>query len=165
MPSYPLYMISYAPFMTTTLSIHDITCTIYDMSSTVYDIPFTICVTSHNACISDITQSMFMTYPLYMASHIVLWKHSHCVTSQPLCLTSPPLYQFYQTQCMDDITASKCMTSYALYVTSHQHFRTSHHFIYASSPLYLNSHPVYMCHPTQIISDITDNIYMTSHPV
>ena len=42
------------------------------MSSTVYDITFTICVTSHNACISDITHSMVMTYPLYMASHTVL---------------------------------------------------------------------------------------------
>ena len=73
MPSYTLYMTAYPPFMTTTLSIHDIACTIYDMSSTtVYDITFTICVTSHNACISDITHSMFMTYPLYMASHIVL---------------------------------------------------------------------------------------------
>ena len=72
MPSYALSMTSYPPFMTATLSIHDITCTINDMSSIVYDIPFTICVTSHNACISDMTHSMFMTYPLYMASHIVL---------------------------------------------------------------------------------------------
>ena len=72
MKSYALYMTSYPSFMTTTLSIHDITCTIYDMSSAVYDIPFTICVTSHKVGISDITQSMFMTYPLYMVSHIVL---------------------------------------------------------------------------------------------
>ena len=121
-----------------------------------------MCDITH-ACISDITQSMFMTYPLYMASHIVLWKHNHCVTSQPLCLT--PTDQFYQTQCMDDITASNSMTSYALYVTSHHHFRTSHDFIYASSPLYLTSRPVYTCHHTQTISDITDNIYMPSHPV
>ena len=73
MPLYALYMTSYPPFITTTLSIHDITCTIYDMSSkTVYHITFTICVTSQNYCISDIAHSMFMAYPLYMESHIVL---------------------------------------------------------------------------------------------
>ena len=48
------------------------------MSSTVYDITFTICVTSHSACISDITPSMFMTYPLYMASHSVMTTHPLC---------------------------------------------------------------------------------------
>ena len=79
MPSYPLYMTSYPAFMTTTLSIHDTTCTIYDISSTVYDITFTICVTSDIGCISDITHSMVMTYPLYMESHIVLLEHNHCV--------------------------------------------------------------------------------------
>ena len=80
-------------------------------------------------------------------------------------VSSHPLYQFYQTQCMDDITATICMTSYTLHMTSHRLFRTSHHFIYASIPLYLTSCPVFMCHHTQSISDITDTIYMTSHPV
>ena len=47
--------------------------------------------------ISDITHSMFMTYPLYMASHTVLWQHNHCVTSQPLCLTSLPQYLCHNT--------------------------------------------------------------------
>ena len=80
-------------------------------------------------------------------------------------VSSHPLYQFYQTQCMNDLTATICMTSYVLHMTSHRLFRTSHHFIYASSPLYLTSRPVYMCHHTQYISDITDTVYMTSHPV
>ena len=74
-------------------------------------------------------------------------------------VSSHPLYQFYQTQCMDDNTATIYMTSYALHMTSHRLLRTSHHFIYASSPLYLTSRPVYMCHHTQSISDITDYIY------
>ena len=63
------------------------------------------------------------------------------------------------------MTATICMTSYALHMTSHWLFRTSHHFIYVSNPLYLTSRPVYMGHHTQSISDITDTIYMTSHPV
>ena len=33
-------------------------------------------------------------------------------------VSSPPLYQFYQTQGMEDTTASICMTSYALHMTS-----------------------------------------------
>ena len=126
MPSYALYMTSYPPFMTTTLSIHDTTCTIYDMSSTVYDITFTICVTSHIGCISDITHSVYDISTLYGITHSVM-------TTQPLCnftammsgitptvsVSSHPLYQFYQTQCMDDNTATIYMTSYALHMTSH----------------------------------------------
>ena len=40
-------------------------------------------------------------------------------------VSSHPMYQFYQTQCMDDITATMCMTSYALYMTSYPHFMSS----------------------------------------
>ena len=151
--------------------IDDITCTIYDMSSTVYDITFIICVTSHNACISDITHCMFMTYPLYMASHSVM-------TTPPLCnftanmsditptvsVSSPPLDQFYQPQYMYAITATMCMTSYALQVTSHPQFRTSHHFM-MSGPLYLTSLPLYLCHHTHPVDDITATIWMNSHSV
>ena len=57
-----------------------------------------------------------------------------------------------------------CQRHHTNYV-GHRLFRTSHHFIYASSPLYLTSRLVYMCHHTQSISDITDTIYMKSHPV
>ena len=101
-PWYPCHHMHFIP---------DITCTIYDMSSTVYDITFTMCVTSHNACISDITHFMFMTYPLYMASHIVLWQYNHCASSQPWCLTSPPLYLCHHTHCINFIKTSVWMTS------------------------------------------------------
>ena len=74
------------------------------MSFTLYDITLTACVTSHNTCISDTINSMFMTYPLYMASHTVM-------TTQPLCnftatmseitptvsVSSLPVDQFYHT--------------------------------------------------------------------
>ena len=160
--------------------IDDITCTIYDMSSTVYDITFTLCVTSHNACISDIIHSVFMTYPLYMASHTLLWQHNHCVTSQPLCLTSHPLYlsshtfdQFYQTQCMHDITVTMCMTSYAVHVTSHSKFRTSYAFMYdirstlsdLTSTVSLSSNPPYRWYHSHYMYDLTSSISVTSHPL
>ena len=132
--------------------IDDITCPIYDMSSTVYDITFIICVTSHNACISDVTHSMFLTYPPYMASHTVLWQHKHCVTSQPLCLTSLPLDLCHHTKCMYDITDTICMTSYEFYVTSQQLFMTSQDCIHditstlfmTSPPLNMTSHTLYL---------------------
>ena len=162
--------------------IDDLTYTIYDMSSTVYDITFTICVTSHNACMSDIIHSMFMTYPLYMASHTVLWQHKKCVTSQPLWMydiiptgsVSPhQLDQFYLTKYMYDITPTMCMTSYVLHVTSHPQFRTSHRFMYdvrstlsdLSSTVSLSSHPPYRWYHSHYVYDLTLSVSVTSHPL
>ena len=45
-------------------------------------------------------------------------------------VSSHPVDQFNQTQCMYNITATMCMTSYALHLTSHKQFRTLHHFMY-----------------------------------
>ena len=151
--------------------IDDITCTIYNMSSTVYDITFTICVTSHNTCISDITHSM--TYPLYMASHTVLWQHNNCVTSQPLCLTSQLQYLCHHTHWINFINPSVCMTSQPLCVWHHMHYMWHHihnlgHHItlcMTSGLLYLSSLPLYLCHHTHPIDDITATICMNWHPV
>ena len=153
--------------------IHHITCTVYDIPSTVYDITFSICVTSHNASFSDLTHSMFMTYPLYMASHTVLWQHNHCVSSQPLCLTSHPLYSCHHTHWINFIKPSVCMTSQPLYVWHHIHYiwhhihSLGHHttLCMSSTPLYLTSRPLYVCHHTHSIDDITATICMITHPV
>ena len=153
--------------------IDDITCTIYDMSSTVYNITFTICVTSHIGSISDITHSMFMTYTLYMASHTVLWPHNHCISSQALCLISHPLYLCHHTQWIIFIKGSVCMTSQTLCVWHHMCYMWHHihnlgyHTILCmtSGPPYLTSLPVYLCHHTHAIDDITATICMTSHQV
>ena len=101
----PLVFWHHMPF------IDNITCTIYGMSSTVYDITLTACVTSHNACISDITHSMFMTYPLYRGSRTVLWQHRHCVTSHPLSLTSHPQYRHHSHYVYDIICTTCDITS------------------------------------------------------
>ena len=88
-----------------------------------------------------------------------------------LSVSPHPMYQFYQTQCMYDITATICMTPYAPHMTSQPRFMTSHHFmksgpIYLTShPLYLTSRPLYLCHHTHTIDDITATICMISHPV
>ena len=153
--------------------IDDITCSIYDMSSTLYDVTFIIYVTSHNACISDIRNSMFMTYPLYMTSHTVLWQHNYCVTSQPLCLTLHSVNFWYYTQCTNFMKSSECMSSQPLYVWHHMHYIWHHiHSLWhhttlfmTLSPHYLTSLPLYLCHHTNTIDDITANICMTSHPV
>ena len=155
MPSCALYVTPYPSFKTTTLIIHDFTWTIYDVSSTVYDITFTICVTSYNACISDITHSIFMTYPLYMASHSVMTTQPSCNFTATMSditptvsVSSHPMYQFYQTQCMYDITATICMASYALHMTSQPLFRTPHHFMYCIK---------------STISYLTSTVSMSSH--
>ena len=136
----------------------------------IHDITCTICVTSHNACISDITQTMFKTYPLYLASHTVLWQHNHCVTSQPLCLTSHPLYLCHHTECINFIEPSVCMTLQPLYVWHHMHYiwhhihSLGHHttLCMTSSPLYLTSCPL-ICVITPILSMISQPLYVWYH--
>ena len=146
--------------------IHGIKCTIYDMSSTVYHITFTICVTSHNACISDITKSMFITYPLYMASQTV-------ITTQPLCLISHPVYLCHHIKCTSYIKPSACMTSQPLYIWQHMqyiwkhiHSLWHHNSLFMTwSPLYLTSCSLYLCHHTHTTDDITATLSMISRPV
>ena len=147
--------------------IDDITCTIYDMSSK-YDITFTVCVTSHNACISDITQSMFMTYPLYIGSHTVLWQHSHCVTSQPLCLTSHPQYRHHSHYVYDIICTTCDITSTVLDITplyvSDQVHSIWPHFLCTSvitPTISMLSQPLYVWPHIQYIGNITSTIFVT----
>ena len=143
------------------------------MASSVYDITFTICVTSHNACISDVIHSIFMTYPLYMASHKVLWPHNNCVTSQPLCLSSQQLYLCHHTQWINFIKSSVCMTSQPLCLWHHMQYMWHHMnnlgchitLCMTSGPLYLTSIPMHLSHHINPIDDITASICMISHPV
>ena len=86
----------------------------------------------------DITSTLLHQVIIFMTSHpLQAWHHPPCIRHRTNCIfvitTSPlishpllsditptvsvsshPLYQLYQTQCMDDITATICMTSYAL---------------------------------------------------
>ena len=94
-------------------------------------------VLHHTMTLSMPSNTMFMTYSLDMASRRVLWPYIH------VCLHSH--YAWPYTQCTFDmthnvpilwnkwmyvITASTCMTPYALHMILHPLFMTSHHFIY-----------------------------------
>ena len=108
-----------------------------------------------------------------MASETLLWQHNHCLTSQPLCLTSHQLYLCHHTHWMNFIKPSVCMTSQPLCVWHHMHYMWYHihnlgdhtPLCMTSGPLYLTSLPLYLCHQTHPIDDITATICMTSPTV
>ena len=64
-----------------------------------------------------------------------IWKHIHCIS-----VITPRLW-IIQCHCTYGNTATICMTSYELHVTSRPFFMISHHVMI--------SHPLYSCHQTQ----------------
>ena len=164
--------------MTSHALFHDLTLIIYDTSSTLYDITFTICVTSQSDTICDITHSVYDISTLYGITHSVMAIQPLCDFTATMSDITPSLsvsshimYQFYQTQCMYDITATICMKSYALHMTSHPLFMTSHHFIYDVNStisnitsIYLTSRTLYQCNHTHCIN-IRAILYVISHTV
>ena len=161
--------------------IDDITCT--------YIWHVICCVWYYIHYMCDITQCLYLWHhTLYIYDISTLYGITQSVmTTQQLCIftatmsdvtttvsvSSHPVDQFYQTQCMYDITATMCMTSYALYVTSHPQFRTSHHFMYEirstlsdlTSNVSLSSHPPYRWYHSHYMYDLTSRISVTSHPL
>ena len=99
----------------------------------------------HIHCLCYITQRLYLWHQtLYVYDIFTLYGITHsAMTTQPLCaltatmpditlsvfLTLHTMYQCYEKKCMYVITASICMTPYALHMTSHPLFMTSHHFI------------------------------------
>ena len=93
-----------------------------------------------------ITQWLYFWHQtIYVYDIFTLYGITHSViTTQPLCaftanmpditlsefLTLHTMYQFYEKKWSYVITASICMTPYALHMTSYPLFMTSHHFIY-----------------------------------
>ena len=82
-----------------------------------------------------------------------------------------PLYRWYNTHSISDITSTVYMAQYALYVTSHPQFMTSQHSIHdikllypTSHRLYLTARPLYLCHQTQIIDHTTPILCMITQP-
>ena len=175
--------------MTTILSIYEITCTVFMTSPALYMIWYIYFVWYHIHYMCDITQWCHLWhYTLYVYDMSTLYGITHSVmTTQPLCdftatvsditptesVSSHAMYQFYQTQCMHDITATICMTSYALHMTSHALFMTSHLLIYyikstisaITSTVSMISQPLYVWYHTQYTCDILSTIFMTSYPL
>ena len=98
-------------------------------------------------------------YPLH--SWHTMYDNTHMTTqklylpSHPLYLTLHPLYLWHQTQCINCITPTLCMTlhtlcmtSHSVCMTSHEHFMTSHWYRYdITSSISMTSYPIYMISP------------------
>ena len=75
--------------------------------------------------------------------------------SHPLYLTLHPLYLCHQTQCINFITPTTCMTlhticmtSHSVCMTSHEHFMTSHPYRYdITCSIFMTPYPIYMISP------------------
>ena len=106
--------------------------------------------------------------------------------SHPLYLTLHPLYLCHQTQCINCITPTHCMTLHTICMTSHsvcmtscEHFNTSHQYSYViTSRVFMTSYPIYIIatilfHENQttvpgispIVFDITATASVWSHPI
>ena len=144
MPSYVLYMTSYPHFRTKPLILYGITCTIFITSHALYMTSHLLCIVSHSLYVLHHTMTLWHQ-TLYVYDIFTLYGIKHGVmTTQPLCaftatmpeitlsvfLTLHTMYQFYEKKWMCVITASICMTPYALQMASHPLFMTSHHLIY-----------------------------------
>ena len=115
----------------------------------------------HNThSIYDITPTVYMAqYALYMTTHPWFMASQHSIhdiksiishiipiisdSTSTVSLSSHPDYPSYNPHCMYDNTATICMISYELHMTSHPLFMISQHA--------MTSHPLYSCHHTQYI--------------
>ena len=147
------------------------------------------CVWYHIHYMCDITQCLYLWHhtlyvydisTLYGITHSVMATQSLCnliatmsVSTATVSVSSHQVDQFNQTQCKYNITATMCMISYALHVTSHSQFRTSNHFMYdirsiqsdQTSTLSLSLHKYYGWYYSHCMYDLTSSISVTSHPL
>ena len=170
--------------------LYDTICTTYDIISTLYEntplylmTSSPLCLTSHPVYLTspqiDITQFLYLwNHTLYVYDISTIYGITHSVTTTHILwnftatisdiiptvsVSSHAVDEVYQIQCMFDITATMCMTSCALQVTSHPQFRTSHHFMYdkrytlsdLNSTVSLSSHPPYRWYHNQYMYDLT----------
>ena len=95
------------------------------------------------------------------------------MTSQPLSVSSHPLYWQHHTHSFYDITLTICVASCALYKTSHSHFWTSNHHLEDITPTILDivstvsvsSHQLYRWYHSHYMYDITSSICETFCPL
>ena len=186
MPSYALHMASYPHFMTV-LSIYEIKCTVLMTSNALYMTCHLLCIISHSLHVWHHTMPVSMTSHTLCLWHIhFIWHHTQCYDNTAtmsditpsVSVSSYAMYQFYQTQCMYDITATIYITMYAPHMTTHPHFMTSHDFIYDMKPttsditstipdltsiVSVSSHPHYRWYHSHSMYDITSSICVTSY--
>ena len=122
----------------------------------------------------DITQCLYVWHhTLHVYDICTLYGIIHSVmTTQQLCNFTATMYVWHHTHTIchhnpwiNFIKPIVYITSYTL--TWHHIHNWGHHITLCmtSGPLYLTSFPLYLCHHTHTIDDITATICMTSHPV
>ena len=107
---------------------------IYDITSTVYMAQYALYVTSHPQFMTSQHSSWHQT----IISHLTPFISDSTST---VSLSSNPDYRSYNPHCMYDNTATICMTSFELHITSLPLFMLSYHA--------MTSHPLYSCYHTQ----------------
>ena len=134
---------------------------LYSLHHTHYIWHLIYSVWCHIHYVCYITQWLYLWHQTLYVYDIYTWYGiTHCVmTTQPLCaftatmpditlsvfLTLHRMYQFYEKKWMYVITASICMTPYALHMISHPLFMTSYHCSYhITSTAFMTSHTLYM---------------------
>ena len=136
-------------------------------------------MTPHSAYIwdhwtsDDVTSTLSKQTTLFMMSHpLQAWHLTHSIRHRTHCIfvitTSPLISQ----PLLYDITPTICVTSYALYLTSHPLLMSSHYSAYDSTTSIcettssMQGH-IYPIHVTSqpLICVITPTVLTTSHPL
>ena len=124
-----------------------------------------------------ITYTLSPQTTVFMMPHLLhAWHYTLCIRHCTNCIffiTTSPLISH---PLLNDITPTFCVTSYALYITSHPSLCYHTTLLMTSQPLYVKPHPVcratytlymrhhshYLCPHTHSIDNITPNFCMTS---
>ena len=148
-----MYMTSYQHFMRASLSIHDITSTLFMTSPPLYMTLHTLYLWHHSHYNYDKTPTMFLTYSVYMTSHMVNeWPHNDCI--------------WHDTQCICVLKPTWLMTSQPMYVWNHTH--CMHDMIgtlYDIASTLPDNTTLFVCHGTHSVYDIICIIYVVTHTV
>ena len=115
----------------------------------------------HSHYISNITPTMFVnTYQLYFTWNTLCEDNTTTIYDitlfRSVSVGSLPLYWWYNTHSIYDITSTVYMAKYALYMTSHPRFMTSQHSTHEIKAI--------VSHLKTIISDSTSTVSLSSFP-
>ena len=132
----------------------------------------------HNLYVYDIPTLYGITHSVMTTQQLHNLTATMSDIKPTVSVSSHPMYPFYQTQCMYDITATICVTSYTLHRTSHPLCMTTNHFLYdikssisditftisdLMSTVSRSSHPLYQWYHSDYMYDITSSIHVTSY--
>ena len=154
MTSYEFHVSSEPLFMTSQDCIQNITSTLFLTSHPLYMTWHTLFLWHHNPCNYEKTPTIFLTlYSGYMTSHMVNeWQHNDCIwhDTQWFCILKPTwlmmsqfMYIWDRTHCIHDTIGILC---------------------YFISTLADNT-PLFVCHGTHSVYDITCILYDVTHTV